>query len=128
MDKYKRIRVLGKGASGQVFLVEDTETGELCAVKQIHTDLASSDDAARQNESALKEAALLRALDHPHIVRYHEVFITRSGSMCLIMDYADGGDLHVRLRKQRDTGLPLPVACVIRWLWQLCDALKYLHG
>merc|ERR1712118_2345 len=44
------------------------------------------------------------------------------------MYYADGGDLHVRLRKQRDTGLPLPEACVIRWLWQLCDALKYLHG
>ena len=38
----------------------------------------------------LKEAKILEALIHPNIIRFREVYKTKSGKLCLVMDYADG--------------------------------------
>ena len=35
----------------------------------------------------------MEALVHPNIVKFIEVYKTKRGKMCIIMDYADGGDL-----------------------------------
>lgn len=37
MEKYKRVKVLGKGSFGKAYLVENTEVGEYCVVKQMET-------------------------------------------------------------------------------------------
>lgn len=124
MEKYKRIRVLGQGARSKVFLVHDEETGEECVVKQLEAALSG-----QERDAALREAALLRALRHPHIVGYREAFVTRSGHICLIMEYAEGGDLQQFLQEHRHReGAALPELLVLRWAVQLCSALEYLHG
>lgn len=122
MEKYQRIRTLGWGDFTKVYLVEDTETGDLCVVKQIDSGLPE-----HEQEKALHEAALLRVLRHPHIIRYGDAFITRMGSICLVMEYADRGDLHHLLEEHRFSNELLHEALVVRWLAQLCDALTYLH-
>jgi serine/threonine protein kinase len=38
----------------------------------------------------LQESRLLEALQHPNIVRFIEVYKTKKGKLCIIMDYADG--------------------------------------
>ena len=43
-----------------------------------------------ERESTLKEAKILEALSHPNIVRFKEVYTTKRGKLCIIMDYADG--------------------------------------
>jgi NIMA (never in mitosis gene a)-related kinase len=35
----------------------------------------------------------LEAFDHPNIVKFKEVYKTKKGMICIVMDYADGGDL-----------------------------------
>ena len=37
---------------------------------------------------------LKRMAGHPNIVRFQEVFMTRKGRLCIVMDYCDGGDVH----------------------------------
>ncbi|CAE8672897.1 unnamed protein product, partial [Polarella glacialis] len=60
--------VLGKGSFGKAYLVKNTEADELCVVKQMET---STMDPKERNE-AVKEAMLLKRMDHPNIVRFKE--------------------------------------------------------
>ena len=41
----------------------------------------------------VREAKILEVLNHPNIVRFMEVYKTKKGKLCIVMDYADGGDL-----------------------------------
>jgi len=122
MEKYRRVRVLGQGNCSKVYLVQDSNSGENYVVKQIEAPLSG-----QQRDSALREAALLRVLSHPNIVGYKEAFVTRSGFICLIMEYAQGGDMfhHLQQRAPIDAWIPEPQ--VLQWMAQLCCALHYLH-
>lgn len=123
MDKYKRIRKLGEGASGKVFLIENSENGELSVAKQINNVINEKDRA-----SALQEAKLLKSMSHPNIVRLQDIFMTTTGKVLIIMDYADGGDLSQRIAEQRDSGRGLlPEIECLEWLLQISFALSYLH-
>jgi NIMA (never in mitosis gene a)-related kinase len=123
MEKYKRLRILGTGSFSKVFLVQDGETSEYFVVKQIEAAMSST-----ERERALQEAALLRVLQHPNIVSYKEAFLTRSGHICLIMEFAEGGDLHQYMQGQRHMGEMVSEMKVLDWFGQICQALQYLHG
>jgi len=64
-------------------------------------------------------------MDHPNIVRFQEVFMTRKGRLCIVMDYADGGDVHQRIKQQ--SGVLLPERTILEWFTQICFALKHVH-
>mmetsp|Transcript_105498 Transcript_105498/g.283583 ORF Transcript_105498/g.283583 Transcript_105498/m.283583 type:complete len:476 (-) Transcript_105498:34-1461(-) len=120
-EKYQRIQVLGKGSFGKAYLVKNTEADELCVVKQMETSMM---DPKERNE-AVKEAMLLKQMNHPNIVRFQEVFMTRKGRLCIVMDYADDGDVHMHLKKQEGRLLPEPR--ILEWFSQSCFALKHVH-
>jgi NIMA (never in mitosis gene a)-related kinase len=46
--------------------------------------------STEERNATLKEAKILEALNHPNIVRYREVYKTKKGKLCIVMDYADG--------------------------------------
>lgn len=46
-----------------------------------------------EKKETLQEAKILEALSHPNIVTFIEVYKTKKGKLCIIMDFADGGDL-----------------------------------
>lgn len=121
-QKYQRIRVLGKGSFGKAYLVRNTEADALCVVKQMETSMMDR----KERDEAVKEALLLKRMDHPNIVRFQEVFMTRKGRLCIVMDYADGGDVHMELKRQN--GILLPEAKIIEWFVQSVFALKHVHG
>lgn len=121
-EKYQRKKVLGKGSFGKAYLVKNTEADELCVVKQMET---SAMDSKERNE-AVKEAMLLKRMDHPNIVRFQEVFMTRKGRLCIVMDYADGGDIHAEIKRRE--GELIPEAKIIEWFVQTCFALKHVHA
>jgi len=120
-EKYKRQKVLGQGSFGKAYLVENTEAKCLCVVKQMETAMM---DPKERNE-AVKEASMLKRMDHPNIVRFQEVFMTRKGRLCIVMDYADGGDIHMKIKKQQ--GVLLPEIQILEWFVQTCFALKHVH-
>lgn len=106
---------------GKAYLVKNTEADSLCVVKQMETSMM---DPKERNE-AVKEAMLLKRMDHPNIVRFQEVFMTRKGRLCIVMDYADGGDVHMTLKKQN--GALMSEEIIIEWFVQTCFALKHVH-
>ena len=83
---YRRIKLLGEGAFGKAFLVESLKDNSLCVIKQV--DLNNMPE--NEKRETIKEAKILEALKHPNIVRFKEVYKTRKGKLCIVMDYADG--------------------------------------
>lgn len=51
----------------------------------------------RERQDTLKEAKILEVFNHPNIVRFREVYKTKKGKLCIVMDYADGGDLQKKI-------------------------------
>jgi NIMA (never in mitosis gene a)-related kinase len=43
-----------------------------------------------EKNQTLREAKILESLNHPNIVRFREVYKTKQGKLCIVMDYADG--------------------------------------
>jgi eukaryotic-like serine/threonine-protein kinase len=78
--------LLGFGATGDVWRGRVASSGEPVALKRITVG-----DAA-QLRSAHTEAALLATLDHPHLVRLHELVPIGEGAV-LVLDLATGGTL-----------------------------------
>mmetsp|Transcript_35700 Transcript_35700/g.83571 ORF Transcript_35700/g.83571 Transcript_35700/m.83571 type:complete len:456 (+) Transcript_35700:131-1498(+) len=120
-EKYQRIKVLGKGSFGKAYLVRNVEANAFCVVKQMET---STMEQKERNE-AVKEAMLLKKMDHPNIVRFQEVFMTRKGRLCIVMDYADGGDVHQAIKASQ--GNLFPESKIVEWFVQVCFALKHVH-
>lgn len=46
-----------------------------------------------EKKETIKEARILEALKHPNIVKFREVYKTQKGKLCIVMEYAEGGDL-----------------------------------
>ena len=78
----------GEGSFGSVYLVKRISDGQLYALKQV--EILSLNDKERQN--ALNEIRLMASVKHPNIIEYKESFIDNH-RLCLVMEYADGGDL-----------------------------------
>lgn len=85
-ELYKRIKLLGEGSFGKAYLVESVADGSLCVIKQV--DLSKMSE--QEKKDTLKEAKILEALRHPNIVKFREVYKTKKGKLCIVMDYADG--------------------------------------
>jgi len=49
------------------------------------------------------------------------------GSLAIVMDYAEGGDLHQRIQLTRRAGKCFQEEKVLRWFTEATLALKYLH-
>lgn len=43
-----------------------------------------------ERKETVKEAKILEVLSHPNIVKFIEVFKTKTGKLCIVMDFADG--------------------------------------
>lgn len=85
-ELYKRIKLLGEGSFGKAYLVECLSDGSLCVIKQVDISRMSE----QEKKDTLIEAKILEALQHPNIVRFREVYKTKKGRLCIVMDYADG--------------------------------------
>jgi NIMA (never in mitosis gene a)-related kinase len=53
-----------------------------------------------ERKETLREAKILEVLNHPNIVRFIEVYKTKKGKLCIVMDYADGGDLQSKIKER----------------------------
>ena len=51
---------------------------------------------SREKDNALNEVRLLASIDSPNIISYKSAFFEEFGNtLCILMEYADGGDLAV---------------------------------
>jgi NIMA (never in mitosis gene a)-related kinase len=43
-----------------------------------------------EKQETVKESRILEILNHPNVIRFKEVYKTKRGKLCIVMDYADG--------------------------------------
>jgi eukaryotic-like serine/threonine-protein kinase len=108
--------LLGSGNSSEVWAARIAATGERVALKRV---ALTEPDALR---AARTEAALLTALDHPHLVRLHALIPTPEAAV-LVLDLADGGSLADMLARRSR----LAVGEVVTALAPIGAALAYAH-
>ena len=53
------------------------------------------------------------------------MYKTKKGKLCIVMDFADGGDLAKVLREQR--GQHFSESQILDWFTQICLAMKHVH-
>ena len=94
-------------------------------MKQISITTTSSPET----QTALQEVRLLKALQHPFIVKYKDSWIDEAaGALCVIMSYCSGGDLHSRIQQRKASGAgPFDEGTILDWFIELCLALRYCH-
>ena len=119
--KYKILSKLGSGSFGKVYLAQNKFTKEKVALKQIKK---SNKDLLSDGEIK-DEIEILKALDHPDIVRIIESFNTKD-SYVLVTEYCEGGELFDQVRNQlTETQIAETQIAVI--FKQLLSGLAYLH-
>jgi serine/threonine protein kinase len=92
-------QLVGIGASGQVWRAREQASGQLVALKRLHVVGGPAPASAVAERRLHREAALLAALRHPHVVRLRAVVSDPEGPV-LVMDYAAGGSLASVLRSR----------------------------
>ena len=122
MDKYSKVREIGKGSFGVAILCQRKSDGKQCVMKHISLKQMPQREVTR----TLQESELLARLQHPNIVTLFESFIDRtSQKLAIVMEYANGGDLEAYLKKRR--GRPFPESEVLQIFVQMCLAIKHIH-
>jgi hypothetical protein len=119
LDFYQFGKTLGVGAYGKVKLGLQILTGEKVAVKMFESIKIADPNSKRR---VAREIRILKALQHPRIVRLFEV-VESATRKHVIMEYASGGDLchYVREKKRLSEGESA------RLFMQITDALSYCH-
>lgn len=77
-----------------------------------------------EKKETLDEARIMENLTHPNIIRFREVYKTKRGKLCIVMDYADGGDLQKHLKSTKKY---LKEDQILSWFTQICLAMKHVH-
>ncbi|XP_048186319.1 serine/threonine-protein kinase Nek1 isoform X5 [Perognathus longimembris pacificus] len=120
MEKYVRLQKIGEGSFGKAVLVKSTEDGRQYVIKEINISKMSS----KEREESRREVAVLANMKHPNIVQYRESF-EENGSLYIVMDYCEGGDLFKRINAQK--GFFFQEDQILDWFVQICLALKHVH-
>ena len=100
VDKLMFMNWLGEGSYSQVFKVQRQNDGRIYALKKVSMDSLST----RERNNALNEVRILASIDHGNIVQYKEAFTDSEKYLCVVMEFADDGDLYQKItdyRKQK---------------------------
>jgi tRNA A-37 threonylcarbamoyl transferase component Bud32 len=123
VGKYEIQTLLGKGATGTVYLAKDTFTGRQVALKTIEPEVFRNPEfGAVYRAQFLNEASLAGKIRHPHIVAIYDAVVAEDSGH-IAMEVVTGGDLSQYA--QPDT--LLPVADVLQIGFKCCGALDYAY-
>jgi predicted Ser/Thr protein kinase len=84
--RFRKIRALGRGGFGTVWLAMDTQLDRTVAVKMAHVPDAETE------QRMLREARALAAVRHPNCVRVYDI-VEDSDGLGIVMEYIEGKPL-----------------------------------
>jgi hypothetical protein len=113
--------MLGKGGNAEVFLGINLTNGKLIAVKRVA--LPRDAHSRRQFDSLLDEIGVLSKASHPHIVQYYGASQS-STHLHILLEFVPGGSIQHLLKNFG----PLGDQLIVRYLRQVVQGLRYLHG
>ncbi|PWN21048.1 Pkinase-domain-containing protein [Microstroma glucosiphilum] len=84
---YSKIKKVGQGASGSVYVAKTLATGQRVAIKTM--DLSHQP----RKELIVNEILVMKESQHPNIVNFLESYLVRNNELWLIMEFMEGGAL-----------------------------------
>jgi len=117
LKEYTKIKLLGKGTFGEVFLVKHNVTGIIRAMKVID----KNNEEEYSDEEILNEINILKKIDHPNIMKIFEFYSTPT-TYYLILEFCEGGDLNDFVSTNK-----LSEFQVIYIMFQIFSAMNYCH-
>ncbi|KAF9484005.1 Pkinase-domain-containing protein [Pholiota conissans] len=120
-SSFSKVKMLGKGDVGRVYLVREKKTSKLYAMKV----LSKKEMIERKKiKRALTEQEILATANHPFIVTLHHSFQSE-GYLYFCMEYCMGGEFFRAL--QTRPGKCLPEDGSRFYAAEVVAALEYLH-
>ena len=116
-NRYRIEKQIGQGGMGKVYVATDERFNSTVAIKETVFEDAGLRKAFE------REARLLNSLKHPALPRVSDHFTENNGQF-LVMEYIAGEDLAEMIEQ---SGKAFPLDDVLKWAYQLCDALEFLH-
>ena len=115
---YHKIKLLGQGSFGTVYLVKNKKLNNYFAMKIIEK---SSNDEEKEDEIK-NEINILRKLDHPNILKINDFFSTKN-EYFLITEFCPEGELFYEIKNFA----PFDEALAGWYMKQILSAVNYCH-
>jgi serine/threonine protein kinase len=116
---YKLLEQLGKGGMSVVYLAEHEKLRRRVAIKVLPKDKINDPEA---RERFFREARAVAALDHPNIIKAHDVGEFQ-GIPYFVMEYVPGTNLKQHLERNG----PVPWEQAVHYVVQACRGLQQAH-
>jgi hypothetical protein len=84
---YSKIKKVGQGASGSVYVAKVLATGSKVAIKQM--DLSHQP----RKELIVNEILVMKESQHPNIVNFLDSFLVKGAELWVVMEFMEGGAL-----------------------------------
>lgn len=111
------LKQLGDGTYGSVYRAQNRQSSETVAIKKMKRKFYSWDECMQ-----LREVRSLRRLSHPNVVKLKEV-VRESDELYFVFEYLERNVYQCIKERER----ALPEKRIRSWLWQVTQALAYLH-
>jgi serine/threonine protein kinase len=119
--KYRIERLLGRGGMGAVYAAEHGALRQRVAVKFLLSEAAGNPEGLQR---FINEARAAAQLDSEHITRVMDMGTLENGLPFMVLEYLEGSDLGQLLASHG----PLPIADVVDYTLQACEALAQAHA
>ncbi|MHC9539132.1 MAG: protein kinase [Vulcanimicrobiota bacterium] len=123
-ERYRIVRLLGKGGLSYVYEVEDLILPKRWALKEFHPRNLSPEEMVQVREQFRREVELLSRLVHPRLPAISDSF-TFNERDYMVMELIEGKTLLELIEGRAE---PFPEAQVKEWTEEILDVLEYLHG
>ena len=124
MNGFEILKKIGNGTFSVVYKVRRKLDNNIYALKKVKLFKLRE----KEKQAALNEVRILASIKSPFIISYKEAFIEESDkSLCIVMEYADDGDLYQKICQYKKMNLLMEESDIWRVFIQMVKGLKILH-
>ncbi|XP_038624708.1 death-associated protein kinase 2-like isoform X2 [Tachyglossus aculeatus] len=122
-EMYEMLEKLGSGHFGFVQRCRELATGTCFAAKFVKVRRRRGSRLGLDRGQVEREVAILQALNHPHVIRLHDIFASRA-QVVLVLELIQGGELFDFVAEKE----ALSEVEAIEFLQQILEGVAYLHS
>jgi len=123
-ERYRILKLLGKGAMGQVYHARDLNEHRTVVIKEFDLQEMAGLKEDDAKDLFLKELEFLKKFNHPGLPEFYEYFSLDSGQY-IVMEFIDGKTLEEIIDSSKN---PVNKEKAVKWAIELADILDYLHN
>ena len=115
---------LGHGSFGTVYKVKRKTDGKIYALKKVYLNQLKE----KEKQNSLNEIRILASINNKNIIQYKGSFYDNiNNSLCLVMEYAEKGDLEKKITTLKKKNLYFQEYEILNMIIQIVNGLKSLH-